>query len=296
MLRWISALDRVLKGEATRPDELRRGTVDIPLGGLAFVILLLGVVYGVCMGVFAVITRFKTETDYMGLQQLGASAVKVPALFFLTLLVTAPSLYVFNALVGSRLSFGAVMRLLIAALGVMMALLASFGPIVVFFSVSTTSYAFMVLLNVVLFAISGILGLRFLLQTLHRLSIVQSWEPQPPAPAPAPPSEYSSQAGGTPPPVPLPGTEIYPPPSELGALDRLSRQTIPPAVRNVFQIWVLVFGLVGAQMSWILRPFIGTPNAPFTFFRARESHFFEAVADKVYDLFSSDKPPRGPGR
>ena len=36
--------------------------------------------------------------------QLFASAVKVPALFFLTLAVTFPSLYVFNALVGSRLA------------------------------------------------------------------------------------------------------------------------------------------------------------------------------------------------
>ena len=39
MMQWIRSLDRVLKGEATRPDELRRGTVDIPLGGLSLVIL-----------------------------------------------------------------------------------------------------------------------------------------------------------------------------------------------------------------------------------------------------------------
>src|ERR687894_337040 len=102
MLHWIRSLDRVLKGDATRPDELRRGSIDVPLGGLS-----------------------------------------------------------------------AVVRLLIAALGVMLALQASFGTIVVFFSVSTTSYPFMVLLNVVLFAVSGFLGLAFLLQTLHRLSLAQ---------------------------------------------------------------------------------------------------------------------------
>ena len=95
-------------------------------------------------------------------------------LFFLTLIVTFPSLYVFNALVGSRLSFRTVLRLLIAALGVMLAVLASFGTIVVFFSLCTTSYPFMVLLNVAMFAVAGILGMGFLLQTLHRLSLAQA--------------------------------------------------------------------------------------------------------------------------
>src|SRR2546430_507241 len=110
MWHWIRSLDRVLKGEATRPEELRRGTLDLPLGGLSFVILALGVFYGLCMGVFAVVTRWHTSKAYMGWEQMLASAVKVPALFFLTLVVTLPSLYVFNALVGSRLSFANVVR------------------------------------------------------------------------------------------------------------------------------------------------------------------------------------------
>ena len=44
--------------------------------------------------------------------------LKVPALFLLTLIVTMPSLYVFNALVGSRLTFLSVLRLLVASLAV----------------------------------------------------------------------------------------------------------------------------------------------------------------------------------
>ncbi len=180
MLKWIVALDRVLKGEATRPEALRGANIELPLGGLGAVILLLGVLYGACMGVFAILARWKSPQLYMGYQQLGASAVKVPLLFFLTLVVTMPSLYVFNALVGSKLSFMAVARLLVASLGVTMAVLASFGTITVFFSLSTTSYSFMVVLNVVMFAVAGFLGLGFLLQTLHRLSAAQI-EPEPPA-------------------------------------------------------------------------------------------------------------------
>jgi hypothetical protein len=284
MRHWIRSLDRVLKGEATRPDALRAGSIDIPLGGLSVVLLLLGVFYGLCMGVFAVVSRWGTAKAAMGWEQAAASAVKVPLLFFLTLLVTLPSLYVFNALVGSRLTLGAVVRLLVSALAVMLALQASFGTIVVFFSVSTTSYAFMVLLNVVLFAVSGFLGLGFLLQTLHRLSRVQAIaEPETVEPYPAPVA---------PPPVP-PQPGVPPAPAVPGALDRVRGQAPDQSVKMVFRIWVVVFALVGAQMGWVLRPFVGHPNANFTFFRERKENFFQAVATKVQELFEPQRANPG---
>ena len=268
MWRWIRSLDQVLKGEATRPEALGRGSIDIPLGGLTILILLLGALYGLGMGVFAIITRWGTPKAYMGWLQAMASAAKVPLLFVLTLLVTLPSLYVFNALVGSRLTFGALLRLLIAALAVMLALQASFGTIVVFFSVSTTSYAFMVLLNVALFAVSGFLGLGFLLQTLHRLAQVRSIAGATAAPEPTPAGPHEEAPG---------------------ALDAMRGQRADQSVKTVFRVWVLVFGLVGAQMGWVLRPFIGHPRADFTFFRDRKSNFFEAVAAKVHELFETEQ-------
>src|SRR4051812_23748044 len=105
MWGWIKHLDRLLRGEATGLDSLRGGQVDIPVFGLSFVIVILGMLYGICMGLFAV-----TESGSGFKTQIVASMVKVPALFFLTLLVTFPSLYVFNALVGSRLTFLSVVR------------------------------------------------------------------------------------------------------------------------------------------------------------------------------------------
>ena len=101
-----------------------------------------GMIYGICMGMFAIF-RLNRPSAW----QLVASMVKVPLLFYLTLLVTLPSLYVFNALVGSRLTLGTVVRLLVASLGVMVTILAAWGPIVAFFSVSTTSYPFMLLIQ-----------------------------------------------------------------------------------------------------------------------------------------------------
>jgi hypothetical protein len=39
-------------------------------------------------------------------------------------------------------------------------------------------------------------------------------------------------------------------------------------------------------MGWVLRPFIGNPNVPFTWFRDRHSNFFEAVLHTLGSLLS----------
>jgi hypothetical protein len=272
MLHWFKQLDRILRGEATRLSALKAGTIDLSVRGLVIVLIILGLLYGLCMGVFSVIA-----SGGRNYAQLAATTLKVPALFFLTLLVTFPSLYVFNALVGSRLTVNSVLRLLIAALGVMLAVLASLGTIVAFFSASTSSYSFMILLNVVVFGISGLLGLLFLLQTLHRLSIAQdetAFEESRKL------YQQSDDTSAVPP--PLPPTPEAPEPS---AIDRVDNRMLGPHVRVVFRIWIIVFSLVGAQMGWVLRPFIGDPNLPFALFRHRGSNFFEAVMHHLLNLF-----------
>ena len=55
---------------------------------------------------------------------------------------------------------------------------------------------------------------------------------------------------------------------------------------HILALGLVVFGLVGAQMGWVLRPFIGNPNIPFTWFRGRQSNFFEAVLHTLGNLFS----------
>src|ERR1051325_5650285 len=171
MKNAIEELDRLLRGEATRLTALRRGTLELAAGGRAVVILLLGLFYGLCMGSFGLMQR-----GAIAMPQLIATTGKVPLLFLLTLLVTFPSLYVFNALVGSRLTLTSTLRLIVAAMGIMLAVLASLGTIVAFFSASTTDYSFILLLNVLVFAVSGFLGMKFLLHTLHRLTVAQGAE------------------------------------------------------------------------------------------------------------------------
>jgi hypothetical protein len=265
---WVKQLDLILRGETTSPARLRDGRFDIPIFGLAVVIDALGLAYGACMGLFAL-----TGSGSGSLMQIPASMLKVPALFLLTLLVTLPSLYVFNALVGSRLTMSSVVRLLVASLAVMLAVLASLGPIVGFFAICTTSYSFIVLLNVLVYAIAGVLGLKFLLQTLHRMTLARTEVLITMPLTPPPPS------GGT------AAAERRLDPDDLGPLDPMPNNVLGPHTRTVFRIWVLVFGLVGAQMGWILRPFVGDPNLPFQWFRERQSNFFEAVIIAFGNLF-----------
>lgn len=54
--------------------------------------------------------------------------------------------------------------------------------------------------------------------------------------------------------------------------------------KRVFYAWSVIFGAVGAQMGWILRPFVGAPGLPFEIFRERESHFFEALFKALGEL------------
>jgi hypothetical protein len=281
LLAGFGELDRIPRGELTHVASLRRGGIDVSPRRLSLIIVVLGMIYGICMGSFALF-RMKGPHGW----QIIASMVKVPLLFYLTLLVTLPSLYVFNALVGSRLTLATLVRLLVASLGVMVAVLASLGPIVAFFSVSTTSYPFMLLFNVAVCGVSGSLGLAFLLQTLHRLSILDAaappmpgaadWRPAGERPTNELEADLAQEPGGE-------GAQTVDP---LSALDPVPNRVLGQHVKTVFNLWVVVFALVGAQMGWVLRPFIGNPDMPFAWFRGRESNFFQAIPHTFQSLFS----------
>jgi hypothetical protein len=156
----------------------------------------------------------------------------------------------------------------------MLAVLASLGPIVVFFGLSTKNYSFMVLLNVATSTVAGVLGLKFLLQTLDRLVIVQRGVEAP--------SHDSDETKGNPDSKPASQDK---PAGPTAALDAAGESTTVKA-KSVFTVWTTVFALVGAQMSWVLRPLIGCPTMPFEWFRERESNFFIAVARALANLFS----------
>jgi hypothetical protein len=62
----------------------------------------------------------------------------------------------------------------------------------------------------------------------------------------------------------------------------------PKKALRILQIWALIFGFVGTQMAWSLRPFIGEPNMQFTIFRQQEGNFYQAVGHSVLQLFRTN--------
>ncbi len=104
------------------------------------------------------------------LWQTLSSAVKLPLLFLTTLIICSPTLYFFNVLFGSNQSLTQNFALILTAITVTAVLLLSFAPIVVFFLLTTSNYQFFKLLNVVIFAVCGIIGVIFLNQGMKIVS------------------------------------------------------------------------------------------------------------------------------
>jgi hypothetical protein len=259
-MRGLREIDRILRGEATSASNLREGGLLIHLGHVIVANILLAAFSGLCLGVYGVANRDEPEWRFM-----VADAFKVPLLFLLTLAITFPSLYVFNALVGSALGVAQIGRLMAAALTVLLAVLASFGPIVAFFSITSTSYPFILLLTVCTFTAAGAFAIHFLWRTLVKLTFPRF-----------------------PPQRPTRSSESVEPPIARGP-ERVETDfpaALDWATVRVFGIWMLAFALVGTQMSWVLRPFIGAPDSEFAWFRPRQDSFFEAVAKTIRMLFS----------
>ncbi len=99
--------------------------------------------------------------------QALSSAVKLPILFLVTLLVCVPTLYFFNVLFGSDQSIAQNVALILTAIAVTAVLLVSFAPIAIFFLLTTSQYQFFKLLNVAIFGISGLMGIVFLAQGMR---------------------------------------------------------------------------------------------------------------------------------
>jgi len=62
----------------------------------------------------------------------------------------------------------------------------------------------------------------------------------------------------------------------------------PVAARRLLLAWLAGNLFLGSQVSWILRPFIGSPGLPIAFFRedALHGNFFETVARSFLNLFN----------
>jgi hypothetical protein len=64
----------------------------------------------------------------------------------------------------------------------------------------------------------------------------------------------------------------------------------PKRAVRILQVWILVFGFVGTQMAWSLRPFVGSPDRAFEVFRrGQEGNFYTAVLHTALKLVKGDQ-------
>jgi hypothetical protein len=250
-----------------------------------------------------------------GWQQSLSSLVKLPLLFLVTLAICLPTLYLFNLVFGARLSVVQAVAVIMVSITVTSVLTLAFAPISLFFLVTAQSYEFFKLLNVAILTLTAVVGLRFLTGGMRALNEHQELEarramlavplvaaaPAVPAAVPAQvpvaaqvPVEALVPANGaeagqwT---APVPGPGVAPPPVHppqpappLPAPVPVGRSTS----MSLLYIWILLFGFVGTQLAWTLRPFFGDPGRPFALFRHLSGTFYADVLQTIAHLLGGD--------
>jgi hypothetical protein len=244
------------------------------------------------------------------------SAVKLPLLFLVTLAICLPTLYLFNLVFGARLSVRQSLALVMVALTVTAMLAVAFAPISLFFLITAPDYGFFKLLNVAILALSALVGLRFLtggMRVLNehgllapaKLAEVAPVSPAVPAAPPAVPAPAGAPANGVTPAapdaVPAQGVPAGTTTTAVAArsnphLDALWQQqaaarrpqpvpTPTPPSMTLLYVWILLFGFVGTQLAWTLRPFFGSPGMEFSLYRQIDGNFYAEIFRTIAGLF-----------
>jgi hypothetical protein len=168
--------------------------------------------------------------------------IKLPFLFLLSSLICLPTLYYFSMLFGSRLRILQIITLILTAQAVSAILALGLTPISLLFLISGADSAFLVLLNIGALGLCAALGLIFLVQGALYVNEIQ-------------PPEQLTFAGWF-------------------------KLLISGGLRSlVLMGWLVIYGLIGAQLSYALRPFFGVP--------LEGNDFFSSVIYAALRLFGS---------
>ncbi len=111
--------------------------------------------YGVVMGC------------YNGWEQALSSGVKVPTFLTLTLLVCFPVFYIIQFVLGSKLGLLHMLNVILNGFLMVSLIMVAFAPIVIFFLITGDNYAFIKLLHVTIFSISGFFGAKTMSEALQ---------------------------------------------------------------------------------------------------------------------------------
>jgi hypothetical protein len=227
--------------------------------------------------------------------QAASSAVKLPLLFLATLAICLPTLYLFNLIFGARLSMMQAVTLIMTCITVISVLSLAFAPISLFFLITADNYAFFKLLNVGILVLAALVGLRFLTSGMARLNEYQEFvalqaekeaaeaeaaklavaEAIAAAPEESEVARVEGNGSGMVAVLPKAPTGY----TQVAAFPRPTAPTAQyrPTSMTLLYIWIALFGFVGTQLAWTLRPFFGSPSEPFEIFRNIDGTFYEDI-------------------
>ncbi|NJO42879.1 MAG: actin-binding WH2 domain-containing protein [Cyanobacteria bacterium CRU_2_1] len=202
--------------------------------------------------------------------QAISSAIKLPALYLITLIICLPTLFFFDILFGSALGFSQYAALILATMSIISVLLFSFAPITLFFLISVHDYNFFLLLNVAIFTLTGIIGINLFYQGMQLIAQT---------------SEVKAIDMAQKEKEIIPIDEFYPITDPLAKPEEGLQKTRT----RLLQFWLILYGLVGSQLGWTLRPFFGAPNEPFQLFRNIEGNFYTQVFRTLLSFLGFDQ-------
>jgi len=102
-----------------------------------------------------------------GFLQALSAGVKLPVLFFLSLLICFPAFYIVQYILGSTMKISQMAATILSGFVLTAAIMVSFTPIVMFFVLTGGNYHFMQLLHVAVFAVAGLFGMKAVLDALR---------------------------------------------------------------------------------------------------------------------------------
>lgn len=154
--------------------------------------------------------------------QAANSSIKLPFLFLISGLICLPTCYYYGLLFGSRLKIKQIIAILLTSQAVTATLSLCLTPISLLFLLSGASTQFMVTLNCTGLGLAAVLGVIFLVQGML---VAQQTEPV----------------------------------TQANVFNWLVMLVTGGFQSAFFLCWLLIYGLVAAQTSWALRPFLGIP-------------------------------------
>ena len=117
-------------------------------------VLLFSIIYGVIMG------------SYNSFGQAISSGLKMPVLILLIIIICFPAFYVIQTVLGSRLSIGQMISIILSGFVFMTCIMVSFSTIVLFFMITGDNYYFLKILHILIIMTAGFFGMRAIVEAL----------------------------------------------------------------------------------------------------------------------------------